>query len=84
MPSYPQIQAAASEYEMAEEEYYQLQLEQWSRFYSRCVQYQEVGMGGSEGEGEGEGEREGEGRNITNCSWNSGLASTLAASNTRR
>ncbi|KAI0231198.1 nucleoporin 160 [Lamellibrachia satsuma] len=38
-----EIQVAASEYEMAEEEYYQLQLEQWSRFYSCCLQYQEQG-----------------------------------------
>ncbi|KAK2174344.1 hypothetical protein NP493_810g00006 [Ridgeia piscesae] len=38
-----EIQTAASEYEMVEEEYYQLQLDQWTRFYSCCVQYQEQG-----------------------------------------
>ena len=37
-----QIQKAASEYEMAQDEYIQLQTQQWSKFYSCCVQYQQV------------------------------------------
>ena len=40
-----QIQSAASEYEMEEEEFHQLQLQQWSKFYSCCVQYYQVKRG---------------------------------------
>ena len=39
---YLQIRIAASANELAEEEYYQFQLDQWSKFYSCCTQYQEV------------------------------------------
>ncbi|KAL8614434.1 hypothetical protein ACOMHN_007770 [Nucella lapillus] len=38
-----EIRNCASEYEMQEDDYYQLQLEQWGRFYSCCCQYREVG-----------------------------------------
>ncbi|XP_064599845.1 nuclear pore complex protein Nup160-like [Liolophura sinensis] len=38
-----EIQTVAGEYELPEEEYYQLQLEQWAKFYSCCIQYHEVG-----------------------------------------
>ena len=37
-----QIRNAAVDYEMQEEDYYQLQLEQWTKFYSCCIQYHEV------------------------------------------
>ncbi|XP_074660540.1 nuclear pore complex protein Nup160-like [Tubulanus polymorphus] len=36
-----EIQMAASEYELAEDEYYHLQIQHWGKFYSSCVQYQE-------------------------------------------
>ncbi|XP_052227575.1 nuclear pore complex protein Nup160-like isoform X1 [Dreissena polymorpha] len=38
-----EIRSAAVDYEMEEEEYYQLQLEQWTKFYSCVIQYHEVG-----------------------------------------
>ncbi|KAL4225759.1 hypothetical protein ACF0H5_016448 [Mactra antiquata] len=38
-----EIRSAAVDYEMVEEDYYQLQLEQWTKFYSCCIQYHEVG-----------------------------------------
>ncbi|XP_076451143.1 nuclear pore complex protein Nup160-like [Babylonia areolata] len=38
-----EIMNCAAENEMLEETYYQLQLEQWGRFYSCCCQYREVG-----------------------------------------
>nr|KAG5687449.1 hypothetical protein BaRGS_030351 [Batillaria attramentaria] len=38
-----EIRNCASDYEIHEEAYYQLQVEQWGRFYSCCVQYREVG-----------------------------------------
>ncbi|XP_053384862.1 nuclear pore complex protein Nup160-like isoform X2 [Mercenaria mercenaria] len=38
-----EIRSAAVDYEMEEDDYYQLQLEQWSKFYSCCIQYHEVG-----------------------------------------
>ncbi|XP_071104860.1 nuclear pore complex protein Nup160-like isoform X1 [Haliotis cracherodii] len=38
-----EIRNCALDVEMQEEDYYQLQLEQWSKFYSCCIQYQEVG-----------------------------------------
>ncbi|XP_070200542.1 nuclear pore complex protein Nup160-like isoform X2 [Littorina saxatilis] len=38
-----EIRNCASEYEMSEDEFYQLQQEQWGRFYSCCCQYREVG-----------------------------------------
>lgn len=37
-----QIQTVAGEYEVPEEEYCQLQLDQWAKFYSCCIQYHEV------------------------------------------
>ncbi|XP_052066058.1 nuclear pore complex protein Nup160-like isoform X1 [Mytilus californianus] len=37
------IRTAASANELAEEDYYQLQLDEWSKFYSCCTQYHEVG-----------------------------------------
>ena len=37
-----QIRNAAVDYEMQEDDYYQLQLEQWTKFYSCCIQYHEV------------------------------------------
>ena len=43
-----QIRNAAVDYEMQEEDYYQLQLEQWTKFYSCCIQYHEVYEGRSE------------------------------------
>ncbi|XP_052801877.1 nuclear pore complex protein Nup160-like [Mya arenaria] len=38
-----EIRSAAVDYEMEEEEYYQLQLDQWTKFYSCLIQYHEVG-----------------------------------------
>ncbi|XP_041365360.1 nuclear pore complex protein Nup160-like [Gigantopelta aegis] len=38
-----EIRNCVMDYEVQEEEYYQLQLEQWTKFYSCCIQYQEVG-----------------------------------------
>ncbi|KAL5007266.1 hypothetical protein ScPMuIL_016072, partial [Solemya velum] len=38
-----EIRNAALDYEIQEEEYYQLQIDQWSKFYSCCIQYKEVG-----------------------------------------
>lgn len=37
------IRNTAASNELAEEEYYQIQLDQWTKFHSCCVQYQEVG-----------------------------------------
>lgn len=37
-----EIRNAAMDYQLHEEEYCQLQLEHWAKFYSCCVQYQEV------------------------------------------
>ncbi|CAI9723426.1 Hypothetical predicted protein [Octopus vulgaris] len=37
-----EIRNAAMEYQLDEDEYCQLQLEHWTKFYSCCVQYQEV------------------------------------------
>ncbi|XP_060078941.1 nuclear pore complex protein Nup160-like [Ylistrum balloti] len=37
------IRNSAASNELAEEEYYQIQLDQWTKFHSCCVQYQEVG-----------------------------------------
>ncbi|XP_021344192.1 nuclear pore complex protein Nup160-like, partial [Mizuhopecten yessoensis] len=35
------IRNSAASNELAEEEYYQIQLDQWTKFHSCCVQYQE-------------------------------------------
>uniref|UniRef100_A0A8C6NZ01 Nucleoporin 160 n=1 Tax=Nothobranchius furzeri TaxID=105023 RepID=A0A8C6NZ01_NOTFU len=37
-----ELQASITEFEFSQEEYRQLQVEFWSRFYSCCLQYQEV------------------------------------------
>ena len=37
-----QISRVASEYELSEEEFVELQMKQWNKFYSICVQYQQV------------------------------------------
>uniref|UniRef100_A0A3Q2CWA9 Nucleoporin 160 n=1 Tax=Cyprinodon variegatus TaxID=28743 RepID=A0A3Q2CWA9_CYPVA len=37
-----QLQSSVTEFEFSQEEYRQLQVEFWSRFYSCCLQYQEV------------------------------------------
>lgn len=41
-PVYQQLQSSVTEFEFSQEEYRQLQEEFWSRFYSCCLQYQEV------------------------------------------
>ncbi|XP_055957883.1 nuclear pore complex protein Nup160 [Patella vulgata] len=38
-----EIRNCAMDYEIQEDEYCQLQLDQWSKFYSCCLQYKEVG-----------------------------------------
>lgn len=38
-----EIRNSASDYEMSEEDFCQMQLDQWSRFYSCCCQYRQVG-----------------------------------------
>ncbi|XP_042369608.1 nuclear pore complex protein Nup160-like, partial [Plectropomus leopardus] len=37
----PQLQSSVTEFEFSQEEYRQLQVEFWSRFYACCLQYQE-------------------------------------------
>ncbi|KAL3841807.1 hypothetical protein ACJMK2_019908 [Sinanodonta woodiana] len=37
-----EIHNLAFDYELEEEDYYQLQLDQWTKFYSCCIQYHEV------------------------------------------
>ena len=59
-----QIQSAASEYEMEEEEFHQLQLQQWSKFYSCCVQYYQVKGGGGARRGGVGGQGRGAGRGV--------------------
>eukprot|EP00058_Branchiostoma_floridae_P011934 XP_002597422.1 hypothetical protein BRAFLDRAFT_122633 [Branchiostoma floridae] len=38
----PQIQNAVTEYEVQQEEYYQVQLQSWNKFYMCCTQYHQV------------------------------------------
>lgn len=41
-PPPPQLQSSVTEFEFSQEEYRQLQVEFWSRFYACCLQYQEA------------------------------------------
>lgn len=40
--SSPQMQSSVTEFEFSQEEYRQLQVEFWSKFYACCLQYQEA------------------------------------------
>lgn len=40
--SSPQLQNSVTEFEFSHEEYQQLQVEFWSKFYACCLQYQEA------------------------------------------
>lgn len=38
----PQLQSSITEFEFSQEDYRQLQVEFWSKFYACCLQYQEA------------------------------------------
>lgn len=42
VPSVLQLQSSVTEFEFSQEEYRQLQVEFWSKFYACCLQYQEA------------------------------------------